>query len=431
MDISIFNRYIGAIMMDILNNLQALSAEIEQFNRLREEMYLSRLLNGEYGNQHEALQPPDCCKFQLDGAYYAVLSIAVDNFSSEWLTASTDSFFSVRNTIIPVVKQEFHGFLEGWYSNYCCVLDRALNIVICLKEEDVASGFQQVMSVIIRQTKLCLKRLLAKGVSVSASISNIHPGILGIKTAYTQIQELKRYKYILGLKDQVLQYSMVDPSNTGTRVDRREISYIMELLQSATTKDYSAVSHNITDLMNEMFNGSMIIPNNADNIYQAFIHILFVTFEALRNNGDPQVTELLRPDHIFLTGEPIPDIRKNLAKTFEVLENHSMSTTGTQYPVWYYAMLRYIESNFTDVTLNVSSLAESFSLNPSFLSTTFKNYSGTKLLDHINRLRVNYAKRLILEGATLDQAAELAGFGSILTMRRWFLRFEGQTPSKV
>lgn len=417
--------------MDILNNLEALSDEIEHFNRLREEMYLSRLLNGEYGNQHEALQAPDSCKFYLDGAYYAVLSITVDNFSNEWITTSADSFFSVRTTIIPEVKQEFHGFLEGWYSNYCCVLDRALNIVICLKEDDVSSGMQQIMSVIIRQTKLCLKRLFTKGVSASATLSNIHTGILGIKTAYTQIRELKRYKYILGLKDQVLQYSMVDPSKNWTWVDRREISYIMELLRSASTRDYTTISHNITELMNEMFNGSIIIPSNADSIYHSFVHIMFVTFEALRNNGDTQVTELLRPDQIFLTGEPIPEIRRNLAKTFEALENHSRATDETQYPQWYHPMLRYIESNFTDVTLNVSSLAESFSLNPSFLSKSFKKYSGTKLLDQINRFRVDYAKRLILEGATLEQAAELAGFGSVLTMRRWFLRFEGQTPSKV
>ena len=70
-------------------------------------------------------------------------------------------------------------------------------------------------------------------------------------------------------------------------------------------------------------------------------------------------------------------------------------------------------------------------MNPAFLSNSFKSIAGIRMLDYINMLRVQYAKKRILAGDTVTSAAERSGFGSVLTMRRAFVKFEGTLPSRL
>ena len=151
-------------------------AEIELLKRMHEEMYLARLLNGEYGSEEEALQTPERCRFRLNSDHYAVMSISVDDFSSPWLDSAMDSFESLRNTIIPRIRDEFFGFLAGIFENYYCILDRTMTIIICLQEEDLSAEGASAIGVIRKRTMECVARLKAQGIITSVMLSEICNG---------------------------------------------------------------------------------------------------------------------------------------------------------------------------------------------------------------------------------------------------------------
>ena len=62
----------------------------------------------------------------------------------------------------------------------------------------------------------------------------------------------------------------------------------------------------------------------------------------------------------------------------------------------------------------------------------FRKNTGVKLLDYINKVRIDEAKRLMLENPALsiEQVTEMTGFGNSRTFRRIFKSLEDMSPSQ-
>ena len=399
--------------------------------RMQEEMYLARLLNGEYGSEEEALHTPDRCVFRIRASHYILLSLSVDDFSGTWLTSSLDSFESLRNTIIPQIRDVFFGFLDGIFENYYCVMDRAMNIVICLPREESSADRAADITVIRNRTMSCIARLREKGIVVSALLSAVCEGAMGVRYAYQQIKQLREYRRILNLNQNFILYAAEDRPKGTVMADRREFDASVAYIDAIRKQNYAIATQELRTLSDELFNKT-VMPMNIETLFQYFVHILFISVEEIKKHAPVDLAELLMPEKLFFPAYSVPEILENMEDMLshlELLRQEGGMEEST--PPWYNAVVRYVEDNYTDVTLNVASIADYFSMHPSFLSTSFKSIAHVRLLDYINGLRVKYAKKRILAGDTVTQSALCAGFGSVLTMRRAFLKFEGTLPSKL
>ena len=95
------------------------------------------------------------------------------------------------------------------------------------------------------------------------------------------------------------------------------------------------------------------------------------------------------------------------------------------------AIRSYIEANFQNVNLNVSTVADEFHLSLSYLSKIFKEETGQGVLDYINSTRVEYAKKLLREtNQSVKSIAEAAGFYNSNTFIRCLKKHEGLTPGQ-
>ena len=61
--------------------------------------------------------------------------------------------------------------------------------------------------------------------------------------------------------------------------------------------------------------------------------------------------------------------------------------------------------------MNVNAIAEQFLLNPAYLSNMFKRNTGIKLLEYINKVRVDESKKMMIQNPELgiEEVAEKAG----------------------
>jgi AraC-like DNA-binding protein len=411
------------------------TAAENRYYHLQGELYLGRLLNGEYNSELEATQAPEGCGFSLMGSHFVVLNLVVNNITSDWFSASLDSFASLRNTIIPQIESTFFGFLEGLFDNYYCVIDNAMNIVICIQPTDMAMGGTALLGQIVQKTKERLQSLEESGIYLIASISNLCPGLLGLKTAYQQIKELENHRRILGDQEQILQYSILDQPlevvSSLPLVERKELDCYLDYFQAIRLKDYGLAQKSFLELLDEVFYRVPPPPRLADNVYRTFIHMMFLSINEIRKSADDDVEQMIRPEKLLPDDCSVGEMKENFMQAFDFLKDHRSGNEKQLLPAWYQGLLRYIEDNYADMSLNVSSLAERFSLKPAYLSRAFKEYSEMRLLDYINLIRVRAAKKRILSGITVAQAAAETGFGSVLTMRRAFLKFEGTLPSKI
>jgi AraC-like DNA-binding protein len=91
----------------------------------------------------------------------------------------------------------------------------------------------------------------------------------------------------------------------------------------------------------------------------------------------------------------------------------------------------YIKVNYSDCNLCVTSIAEAFSLSPVAMSKMFREITGNKLLVYVAEVRINTAKRLLLQNASsLSDIASEVGFGSTKTFTRVFKQMVGCTPGQ-
>lgn len=92
----------------------------------------------------------------------------------------------------------------------------------------------------------------------------------------------------------------------------------------------------------------------------------------------------------------------------------------------------YIQNNNNYLSdLSREGLASYVDINPDNLGKAFKLYTGMRISEYINNLRVKYAaERLVLSDDTILDIAYEAGFESISTFRRAFLKKMDVSPNK-
>ena len=77
-------------------------------------------------------------------------------------------------------------------------------------------------------------------------------------------------------------------------------------------------------------------------------------------------------------------------------------------------------------------VSEQLNVSNSYLSTAFKNAYGVSLVQYLNRLRVEHAKKLILEPPmSIKEIALASGLSSDINFTRLFKNQENTTPSML
>ena len=96
------------------------------------------------------------------------------------------------------------------------------------------------------------------------------------------------------------------------------------------------------------------------------------------------------------------------------------------------AVAAYLQIHYKNPDLSLELLANQFSISVQHLSTEFKNKTGTGVQDYLCRIRVERAKRLLLQNPALSvaQVGEEVGFLSSQTFIRSFKRMESVTPGQ-
>lgn len=92
-------------------------------------------------------------------------------------------------------------------------------------------------------------------------------------------------------------------------------------------------------------------------------------------------------------------------------------------------IMKYINSHITE-TITVASIAQTFYLNPDYISRIFKKHTNTAISNYIAMQRINYARKLLSSGHSVTETVELAGYSSYAHFFRTFKRIVGITPKE-
>ena len=159
-----------------------------------------------------------------------------------------------------------------------------------------------------------------------------------------------------------------------------------------------------------------------------------------------EITDRLRPDEENHS-EDNDQVIKMMAdisryQTFSELKNAVLSLFDQlvreqeeredqdESPAWIRSAKEYIEENYSDPSMNIAALADHYNLTPAHFSRSYKKYTNTGILDYINLIRVDHAKKLLDGGMSVHDAALAVGYTEARALIRYFKRYEGITPGQ-
>ena len=94
-------------------------------------------------------------------------------------------------------------------------------------------------------------------------------------------------------------------------------------------------------------------------------------------------------------------------------------------------IIQYINEHYTDVNITLDALADHFHTKANYLSTLIKTNLGIGFKDYIVQLRVEQAKKLLLEtDQNMQEIYESVGFTSKQSFFRMFKNTVGLTPGE-
>lgn len=125
---------------------------------------------------------------------------------------------------------------------------------------------------------------------------------------------------------------------------------------------------------------------------------------------------------IYSMEQEIKSIVKDICKLIE--KNHKGSGEKLIDEV-----IEYIQENYSENWLGLSSIADQFNVTPQYLSSLFKKCRGENLKDYISKIRVEKAKELLEStDLTITEIAERLGYANDMGITRIFKKHEGITP---
>ena len=111
----------------------------------------------------------------------------------------------------------------------------------------------------------------------------------------------------------------------------------------------------------------------------------------------------------------------------DICDYHSENSTDD---AWAESIKQYIRDNYSLPELNVTYIAEHFSVSAAHIGNRFRKLTGTGILDYVHMVRLTRCKELLEKGCTIKDCVSATGYTDIKTLQRAFKRYEGLPPGQ-
>ena len=123
-------------------------------------------------------------------------------------------------------------------------------------------------------------------------------------------------------------------------------------------------------------------------------------------------------------------VKTNLVQLLVTLNNIVLQENPTGKTSNIDAVIQYINRNLTNKMM-LSTLEDEFHLSKYHIAHSFKEKTGLTIMEYITKKRIVMAKEMILDGSSLNEAAERVGFSDYSNFYRSFKKVMGFSPKDL
>lgn len=317
-----------------------------------------------------------------------------------------------------IIQNVFEELISAEFSVESVLLGDKTAMIVHVGE---ASGYESILRIKTDAGNSFMSEYFKYTVTVCVSAA--HEGIKGIHEAYLEACEIE--KFMPALEEDYISYGEIgDNTSFVYRYSSDEEMYIVEALKTHNAS--LAIS-----LVNQVLDVNLKEHKIAPEMRKGLLYALFTTLLKTAEEMNKGVEEIMFLSELF-DSSSLKKLRVRFAEAIEkICEKKETKEDDTKLKLLCDRVLEYIKENYNNPDLNISQTAHFFEMTPAYLSTLYKKQTGESLLSVINYIRVKEAKKLLIEGKSVAEVTELAGFRDSSTFIRTFKRYEGITPGQL
>ncbi|CAG7648615.1 HTH-type transcriptional regulator YesS [Paenibacillus solanacearum] len=414
---------------EALNNTFAEKEKIGQRlerhrNAIRSHM-LQGLLKGRLEPNvpvHESLAAHN---IRLMSPHFAVLLLHVDHYGK---FASTDdaqpqkeklAHFILMNVAEEVAGQRHQAFateLEG--------------VLACIVNLDEARPEASELDWIAEEARRFL--LDHFHIRLTVAISGIHREVEGISRAYQEAMAALEYRLVMG-SGEIIRYAELPSAapDGGSAGYYYPLHVEQQLVNFVKTGDYAKSKAMIDEIIEVNVTSASVSVPLAKCLMFDLISTMLKTMDELGMSNKREFVNRVNPADRLIGCKTIKEMKIQLGDVLEqvcrsILEdrNQGQNQLGQQ-------VIDYVKRHYSSENLNITMIGEAFGLTPSYVSKQFKAHTGEALLEFINKMRLEEAKKLLAgQPMAIAEIARSVGYADINTFNRVFKKYEGITPGK-
>lgn len=418
-----------------LSEMDRITMTMKQHNHIVRSNFLVRLLKGKLDSHIPVDESLAAFNMRFKSDDFAVLLLYFEDMGPflEHLQGSEPRierkllYFVVTNVMEELAGQRHEGYVAEMDEMMACLI----NFSGGTEEERKAELLRIAREAqAFHQSKYRIK--------LTVSISGIHSSLTGISRAYMEALDAMEYKLVMGSKE-ILLYEEVykghqEVADTGyyypLQVEQQLINFLRigdfpmakQLLDEVIERNlqHPVVSIPITRCMMLNLVSTLIKSEIGDEQNSYLLRDVkrveqLIACDTIRDMQQ-QMTEMLKMACDFAISKRQQNIRASRQRSLDALIQGAAS---------------YIEEHYNDPNLNISMIGSHFEIQPAYISRLFKEHAGEGLLERINKIRMDKAKKLIAEhNRSISEIAACTGFNDVNVFIRTFKKYEGITPGK-
>lgn len=240
-----------------------------------------------------------------------------------------------------------------------------------------------------------IKDLVINGLKcqICIGIGNIYNDFKSIKKSYKEAYEALKYKVVYG-KNHVVCFSDINISNKNLDVKIDEINEIGFYVKAG-------IEEKSVDIIEKIFNDLTIIGNyNLEQIRVISVNIATIILNSITELGlnyDDILESSNLPYNYVLRIDNIPEMKEYLNKfvlcVIKAIKGARAKKTNKNLT----DIIQYLQENISNSELSLSSVANEFYFNSSYLSRIFKLEIGHTFVEYLTMIRIEKAMVLFKE----------------------------------
>ena len=394
---------LGFIELSLTKNLKEigkLKTELDKHTDIARDLLVTKLLLGDISAE-ELQNISSLVSFDGELFFVAALKPSEAETMEENLSQST-----VRKSIDDLAN-------EG-YKLYSVVLYGALIALFDCRKGDV---------------DLLLARLKEMPAGICVGISQTSINIEDISDCYAQAEETLSYCVIFNNSCAI--YKTDYRARIEYASDARSIFETNQKFRNAiVTADFKAALQMVDPLFHSCFYPDQPVNELRLNIYSIVILFCSSLVEFSKRHGNVEIS-IENVNATLLQSVTIEQLKKNLIEQLNKLLESCKDLDDYQLDEFKNKLIQYIDANYQNYELSVSSIAEHFNMSVSYTSKTFKKLTGVGLLNYIHQVRLKNAKELLESKLySVKEIAVMVGYNDASSFIRTFKKYEGISPGK-